>query len=85
MKFKTKMTILFLVIILVPICFSTIAFNAGIYDLSNEYGSPTSNLYNFIRINYNFVSGIKDVVSAPNSILKSNSLSYVPAGILKPN
>ena len=56
---------------------STLNEFAGIYDLSNEYGSPTSNLYNFIRINYNFVSGIKDVVSAPDNQLGQYGETWV--------
>lgn len=56
---------------------STLNEFAGIYDLSNEYGSPTSNLYNFIKIDYNFVSGIKDVISASDNQLGQYGETWV--------
>lgn len=34
---------------------------AGIKDYSNEYGDPTTNLYNFIKIDYQFPNKIVDV------------------------
>ena len=56
---------------------STLNSFAGIYDLSNEYGSATSNEYNFIRIDYRFSDDIIDVKAIRDNGLGANGEVWV--------
>ena len=56
---------------------STLNDFAGIHDLSNEYGSATSNEYNFIRINYRFSDEIIDVKSIRDNSLGAKGETWV--------
>ncbi len=56
---------------------STLNDFANIHDLSNEYGSATSNEYNFIRINYRFSDEIIDVKSIRDNSLGAKGETWI--------
>lgn len=56
---------------------STLNNFANIKDLSNEYVDPTSHLYNFIKIDYEFDSKIVDVKGISDDMYGQNGETFV--------
>ena len=50
---------------------------AGIIDLSNEFGDPTSHRYNFIRIKYDFDSDIVDIKGISDNMIGKDGETFV--------
>ena len=50
---------------------------AGIVDLSNEFGDPTSHRYNFIHIKYDFDSDIIDIKGISDNMIGKDGETFV--------